>query len=68
MTKQTPGETPDPQEQIDVEYPDGRRGTMSAQAWRERDPALGMRRADTPDAPEPGEIVNEVTPTNQPDA
>jgi hypothetical protein len=68
MPTQTPDETPDPQEQIEVVYPDGRRGTMSAQAWRERDPALGIRRAEAPDESEPGELVNEVTPTNQPDA
>jgi hypothetical protein len=54
-------------DEVEVVYPDGRRGTMTQAEWRERDTSLGIRRADDSDEPDVAEAVDDATPTNEPE-
>lgn len=52
------------QREYEVIYPDGTRGTMTEDEWRNRDTSLGIRRVGESDEPAEAEAIDDVTPTN----
>jgi hypothetical protein len=67
MTQHDESHAAHEQHDVEVVYPDGTRGTMTQDEWRERDTSLGVRRADGTDEPDIAEAVDDATPTNEPE-
>ncbi|MDQ3541741.1 MAG: hypothetical protein M3440_13755 [Chloroflexota bacterium] len=67
MTEHDESEAASGRHEVEVVYPDGKRGTMTQDEWRDRDTSLGIRRADGTDEPDIAEAVDDATPTNEPE-